>query len=81
MKSTKKEERERLANAVGSSVAYFYQVAGGHRKPSASLCVLLEQHSNGLLTKEELRPEFFGPTNHKPFLHGNSLSPMADKRN
>ena len=60
LKSIKREEREQLANAVGSSVAYFHQIAGGHRKPSARLCVLLEKHSNGLLKKESLRPDYFG---------------------
>ncbi len=80
LKSVKREERERLAIAVGSSVAYFHQIAGGHRKPSARLCVMLETHSNGLIKKEDLRPDYFGQAEHN-FLHGNSLSSLADKLN
>jgi DNA-binding transcriptional regulator YdaS (Cro superfamily) len=60
LKNTSPDEREALANRLGTSVAYFWQIAGGHRKPSALLCRRLEAASGGLISAAELRPELFG---------------------
>jgi len=38
LKSVSPREREELAKKMKSSVGYFYQLAGGHRKPSPSFC-------------------------------------------
>lgn len=53
------EEREKLALAVDSTVDYFWQIAGGHRKPGARICRLLEEHSGGKLKASVLRPDYF----------------------
>lgn len=50
------QEREALANAVESSVGYFWLIAGKHRKPGIGLCrrlVLAEPK----LTLFGLRPD------------------------
>ena len=57
--STTPEDREKLAKKVGSSVEYFWQIAGGHRKPGARLCRELEKHSGGKIKASVLRPEYF----------------------
>lgn len=53
------KEREALAEKVNSSVEYFWQIAGGHRKPGAKLCRNLEKFSGGKLKASVLRPEYF----------------------
>jgi hypothetical protein len=53
-----KPEREELAKKVDSTVGYFYQIAGGHKRPGAHLCkalVAVEQK----LTLAELRPDIW----------------------
>jgi DNA-binding transcriptional regulator YdaS (Cro superfamily) len=59
VRSTEKLERERIAALAGTTDAYFHQLAGGHRRPSASLCKRLEVASGGLLNKEQLRPDIY----------------------
>lgn len=56
-----KSNRELFANNVGVSVMYLYQIASGFRKASADVCVLIEKHSSGQVTRIDLRPEWFGP--------------------
>lgn len=54
-------DRAELAQKAGRSVGYFYQIAGGHRKPSAVLSkqlVLIEPR----LTLHELRPDIWSVT-------------------
>ena len=53
------DERLRLANELGTSVNYFFQIAGGHRKASFTLAKRLEKATNGVLRKESLRPDIF----------------------
>lgn len=50
------EQREQLATAVESSVDYFYQIAGGHKKPGTDLCKRLVA-AEPKLTLTELRPD------------------------
>lgn len=60
VKTTPKQERERIAKIAGTTDAYFQQLAGGHRKPSALLAKRLEKATNKKLTRAELLPEEFG---------------------
>jgi DNA-binding transcriptional regulator YdaS (Cro superfamily) len=52
------EQREHLAKRVGSSVAYFYQIAGGHKKAGPKLCQKLVA-AEPRLTLSELRPDIW----------------------
>lgn len=58
LKQAAPEARETLATKVGSSVAYFYQIAGGHKKPGPQLCKALVD-AEPLLTLAELRPDIW----------------------
>lgn len=60
MKEATPEEREALAKKVGSSVGYFWQLAGGHKKPGTDLCHRLVQ-AEPRLTLHELRPDVWLP--------------------
>ena len=59
LKSASMQERERVAADAGTTVAYLWQLAGGHSKPSARLAIRLEAASAGKMTREDLLPEFF----------------------
>lgn len=50
-------ERESLAKGARTSVAYLWQLAGGHRKASLELASRLQAASSGDLTIEGLRPD------------------------
>jgi DNA-binding transcriptional regulator YdaS (Cro superfamily) len=50
---------KRLAILAGTNYAYLTQIASGFRKPSGRLTPLLEHHSNGKLTRHELRPDLY----------------------
>ena len=53
------KEREELARRVGSSVAYFYLIAGGHRRPGTDLCKrLVDAEPKFVLAC--LRPDIWG---------------------
>jgi hypothetical protein len=54
------EEREALASEVGSSVGYFYLIAGKHRNPSHGLCQRLVT-AEPKLTLSDLRPDIWPP--------------------
>lgn len=58
LRSVAPEDRELLAEKVACSVAYFYQIAGGHRKPSAKLCKKLIEFEPRL-SLAELRPDIW----------------------
>lgn len=53
-------ERLALAEKVGSSVNYFYQIAGGHKKPGPKLCKKLVA-AEPEFTLAELRPDYWQP--------------------
>ncbi|WP_434456532.1 hypothetical protein JQR85_13665 [Stutzerimonas urumqiensis] len=50
-------ERTQLAESARTSVAYLWQLAGGHRKASVGLISRLSAASNHELTLEGLRPD------------------------
>ncbi|MBT3046417.1 MAG: hypothetical protein AB2728_15305 [Candidatus Thiodiazotropha sp.] len=54
-----RDEARRLAFRAGTSYVYLTQIASGFRKPSGRLALLLEHHSNGKLTRHELRPDLY----------------------
>jgi hypothetical protein len=56
LKQATPEAREALAAEVGSSVGYFYLIAGGHRNPGTDLCKLLVEAEPNL-TLHDLRPD------------------------
>ncbi|WP_325435601.1 hypothetical protein [Pseudomonas nitroreducens] len=55
--SASEEERKRVAGAAATSVAYLYQLAGGHRLASLGLANRLCEATGGLLTIEGIRPD------------------------
>lgn len=50
-------ERERVAAEAGTSVAYLWQLAGGHRKVTFELAARLLAATRGVLTLEGMRPD------------------------
>lgn len=58
MKVATPDERELLANRVESSVAYFWQLAGGHKKPGHKLCRRLVA-AEPRLKLADLRPDIW----------------------
>lgn len=50
-------ERSVLADSARTSVAYLWQLAGGHRNASVELVARLNKASKGALTLEGLRPD------------------------
>lgn len=54
------EQREALAQEVKSSVAYFYQIAGGHKQPSTKLSRAIAE-ADPRITLSELRPDVWVP--------------------
>jgi hypothetical protein len=59
LKQATPDEREELAKKVDSSVAYFYQIAGRHKKPGTALCKALVE-AEPKLTLHGLRPDVWG---------------------
>jgi DNA-binding transcriptional regulator YdaS (Cro superfamily) len=59
LNSISQPERESLAERCGTSVNYFWQIAGSHRKPSPSLSKKIELHTGGLVTCRDLRPDIY----------------------
>ncbi|WP_049713596.1 transcriptional regulator [Leptospirillum sp. Group II 'CF-1'] len=52
-------EARKLAVKLGTSYAYLSQIAYGHRRAGAVFAVRLEQATNGILRREDLRPDLF----------------------
>lgn len=46
------QHREELAISANTSVAYLYQLAGGHRTPSLSLALKIKKATQGEVTPE-----------------------------
>ena len=59
LKSSSIEDRQKLAEESGTTVAYFWQIAGGHRKPGAMMCRVIEKKSKGKIKAKDLRPDYF----------------------
>jgi len=49
-----------LAKKLGISKTWMTLITNGHQVPSPELAVLIHQLTNGLVTREELRPDLFG---------------------
>ena len=61
LKTATREDREQVARAAGTSVAYLKQLAGGHRNPSKHLAERLERASSGRINAmAALFPERIG---------------------
>lgn len=58
LQSSTPEERQKLADAVKSSVPYFYLIAGDHRRPSPKFAKELVK-AEPRLTLAELRPDIW----------------------
>jgi DNA-binding transcriptional regulator YdaS (Cro superfamily) len=52
--------RKKLAKAVKRNPDYLRQVAAGYRLAGAKLCLSIEQATDGLVKRHELRPDLFG---------------------
>ena len=50
-------DRKLLAKAVGTVPAYLYQIAAGHRKPSAALARKIHEATSGAVSLHSLRPD------------------------
>lgn len=48
------DQRERLAARCKTSVAYLYQIAGKHRRPSVGLAEAIEKETDGRVSKVSL---------------------------
>lgn len=57
LRGATENERDALAKGAGTSVAYLWQLAGGHRKASIELASRLQAASNGAITVAGLRPD------------------------
>jgi DNA-binding transcriptional regulator YdaS (Cro superfamily) len=53
-KALTKEERQALADAVGTSVAYLWQIAYAQRRCSASMAIEIEKATNKAVRVEDL---------------------------
>jgi len=51
--------RQRMARELGLSVPWFSMLTHARAKPSAGLCVRIEQLTHGQVTRAELRPDLF----------------------
>ena len=62
LKEADADERTRVADAAGTSVAYLYQIAGGHRRPSTDLAkkISAATRSPHKVSKAELLPDVWG---------------------
>ena len=58
-KSNETRTIESVCERAGTNLAYFKQIAYGHRKPSPALARRLEQESEGAMTRRQLRPDIF----------------------
>ena len=61
------DEREAVAVKAGTTVAYLWQLAGDHRKPSPLLARRLEEACEQItpgrvMSKRYTRPDVFGPS-------------------
>ena len=58
-----------LAANAGTKPVYLRQIVKGHRKPSHGLARAIEVATNGRVTRQELRPDIFGPVDPLPDQH------------
>jgi transcriptional regulator with XRE-family HTH domain len=55
-----RDRAKEVAEAAGTNIEYFSQIAHGHRKPSPKLAKRLADASGGEMTIPELMPHIFG---------------------
>lgn len=60
LSKTPQEQRETVAEKAETTVAYLWQLSGGHRKASLEMAKRLQVATEGALTIEGLRPDIFG---------------------
>ena len=60
LSKTPNDQREAVAEEAKTTVAYLWQLSGGHRKASLELAKRLRDATGGALTIEGLRPDIFG---------------------
>ena len=60
LSKTPPEQRKQVAQNAGTSVAYLWQLSGGHRKASLEMAKRLQDATEGKLTIEGLRTDIFG---------------------
>lgn len=58
------EGRAAFAERVQRSPGYLQLVAGGFRKASPQLANTIQDETAGEVTREEMRPDVFGPPRH-----------------
>ena len=51
---------QRLADDIGTSYAYVYQMANGIRNPSPKVARRIHAETNRMVSLEELRPDIWG---------------------
>ena len=49
--------KERLAATLGTSVAYLYQLSGGHRKAGAQILFKIKAATRGKVNPQDLRDD------------------------
>ncbi|PPK72652.1 DNA-binding transcriptional regulator YdaS (Cro superfamily) [Methylobacter tundripaludum] len=54
--------RVEAANAIGVSPSYISMIKSGKRKCSPALAVLVDNITNGKVSKQELRPDIWSPS-------------------
>ena len=62
LNSITKQERESIASSSGTTVDYFWQLSGGHRKAGPLLAIKIEEVTSGKVSRHDLRPDIFGET-------------------
>ena len=59
-KYTDEHGRDKLANAVGISSVYVWQLANGKRSPSPGIAKKIHAATDKTVSLEELRPDIWG---------------------
>lgn len=58
-RSLSTEGRKLLADRLDSTTGYLAGIAWGNKKAGAVMCNNIERETNGVVTREELRPDIF----------------------
>ena len=55
----KAEQKQQLANEIGTSLAYLRHLAHGRRMPGPKMVHRIEQATGEQVSRQELRPDFY----------------------
>lgn len=66
IKESSDDERSAVAAAAGTTVAYLWQLAGNHRKPSPKLAIALEVASRNVTPDRVILRTFTRPDIYEP---------------